>query len=129
MCMYETGVGDSTEPDVVVFELGTLPDCGASPYRPGISVRSEKTRLVATRIVPADRVFQWRESGGQESAGIRSETDFLFYGKPRQPAGSFYVVLRDTAAGARLGARVALQDSDLWLAHEALWERAGAKCA
>src|SRR5229473_494835 len=91
--------------------------------------RYAQTRLVAAHVLQADRFSVGRARGSGAFRWFRRQPDILLHVQPRQPFRSFHAVLRDSTICAGMGARIALQDSRVRLADEALWQRAGAGCA
>src|SRR5260370_42420104 len=96
---------------------------------PGDFARSPQARLAAADVLQADRFSVGRTRGSAAFRWFRRQPDEFFHEQPRQPLRSFHAVLRDSAICARVGVGIALQDSRVRLADEALWQRAGAGCA
>src|SRR5260370_2374484 len=95
---------------------------------PGDFSRSPQARLAAADVLQADRFSVGRTRGSAAFRWFRRQPDEFFHEQPRQPLRSFHAVLRDSAICARVGVGIALQDSRVRLADEALWPPAGAVC-
>src|SRR5260370_204259 len=100
-------------------------DAGAA----GNFSRCAQTRLAATDFLPANRVSVERARGGSALPWFRCQPDVFFYVQPCESFRSLHAVLRHSAVCARMGARVALQNSGVRLADEALRQRPGSGCA
>src|SRR5437016_3693255 len=126
MFSYEEGLAGGPQRTSLGFERAAFLYRCAFAGVPGDFPRSAQTRLAAAHFLQADRLSVWRTRGSGAFRWFRRQPDELLHEQSRQPFRSLHAVLRDSAICAGLGAGIALQDSRVRLADEALWQRAGA---
>src|SRR6266478_3098367 len=129
MSTYEGSLGRPAQRISLGHELAALPDRRPRPHCSRSRSRSPQARLSAARPLPPHRFFLRRESGGQGIARLRPRTHLVLHGQPRQPVRPLHPLLRYSAACPRVGARIPFPHPDLWLADEALRQRACAQRA
>src|SRR5260370_6331164 len=129
MFSYEESLAGGSQHTSLDLERTAFFHRGAFAGVPGDFSRYAQTRLAAAHVLQADRFSVGRTRGSGAFRRFRCQPDEFLHEQPRQPLRSFYAVLRDSAVCAGMGAGIALQDSRVRLADEALWQRAGAGCA
>src|SRR5258708_37242125 len=129
MFSYEESLAGGPQHTSLDLERTAFFHRGAFAGVPGDFSRYAQTRLAAADVLQADRFSLGRTRGSAAFRWFRRQPDEFLHEQPRQPFRSFHAVLRDSAICARVGVGIALQDSRLRLADEALWQRAGAGCA
>src|SRR5258708_35041547 len=126
MFLYEENLaGDPQRPSlglerVAFFHRGAL--AGVPRNFSGYA----QTRLAAAHVLQADCFSVGRTRGSGAFRWFRRQPDEFFHEQSRQPFRSLHAVLRNTANCSGMGAGIALQNSRVRLADEALWQRAGA---
>src|SRR5258708_36567491 len=129
MSSYEAFVAGDPERHSLDLERTAFFYRSAFAGVPGDFSRYAQARLAAADVLQADRFSVGGTRGSGAFRWFRRQPDEFLHDQPRQPFRSFHAVLRDSAICAGMGARIALQDSRVRLADEALWQRAGAGCA
>src|SRR5258708_1055876 len=129
MFSYEESLAGGSQHTSLDLERTAFFHRGALAGVSGDFSRYAQARLAAADVLQADRFSLGRTRGSAAFRWFRRQPDEFLHEQPRQPFRSFHAVLRDSAICAGMGARIALQDSRVRLADEALWQRAGAGCA
>src|SRR6267378_4888918 len=115
------------DPQLHSLDLERTPffHCCADAGVAGDFSRCAQTRLAAAHVLPADRFSVRGPRGSDSFREFRPQPDVFFHEQPRQPFRAIHAVLRDSAICTGMGAGIALQDSGVRLADEAIRKRSG----